>query len=183
MYKVIALMGKAGSGKDTMLHKIMEHSPHFHEIVSCTTRPKREGESEGVNYFFLTPEQFNDKVNQNKMLEYTCFNDWYYGTSYDSLKEDTINVGVFNPTGVRRLLRHPDVEVYVYYITAPPKTRLLRQLNREQDPDVNEIIRRYATDEKDFSYLYFNYSIIPNEIYEDLNTGVMEIVSQFESTR
>jgi guanylate kinase len=56
MYKIIALIGKAGSGKDTILHELIKTTLNLHEIVSCTTRPRREGEVEGVNYFYMTPE-------------------------------------------------------------------------------------------------------------------------------
>lgn len=181
MYKIIALIGKAGSGKDTMMRKVLERNSNLHEIVSCTTRPRREGEVEGVNYFYLTPEQFGDKVLHDEMLEATCFNDWFYGTSYESLRSDVVNIGVFNPTGIDSLLGRPDVEVTVFYVMAPAKSRLLRQLNREQNPDVDEIIRRYKTDEADFNDLDFPYIILHNEIYEDLNAGVEEILCQLES--
>ena len=155
MYKIIALIGKAGSGKDTMLHQIVEANPDFHEIISCTTRPQREGEVHEVNYFYLTPEQFGDKIIHNEMLEATYFNDQFYGTSYESLRSDAINVGVFNPTGIESLLTHKDVEVEIFYIEASAKTRLIRQLNRENNPDVEEIIRRYKADEEDFFELNF----------------------------
>lgn len=180
MYKIIALIGKAGSGKDTMMHKVLERNPNLHEIVSCTTRPRREGEVEGVNYFYLTPEQFGDKVLHDEMLEATCFNDWFYGTSYESLRSDVINIGVFNPTGIESLLGRPDVEVHVFYVIASAKDRLLRQLNREKDPDVDEIIRRYKTDEQDFADLDFEYDVLHNEIYEDLNAGVEAILCSLE---
>ena len=158
MYKIIALIGESGSGKDTMMKKILEKRPDIHEIVSCTTRPPREGEVDGVNYIFLTPEQFEKKKNNNEMLETTHFNNWYYGTSYDSLKPDTLNIGVFNPAGIRLLINCPNVEVYVFYIVTSDKTRLLRQLNRELCPNVDEIIRRYSTDKKDFENLNFSYT-------------------------
>lgn len=180
MYKIIALIGKAGSGKDTMMHKVLERNPNLHEIVSCTTRPRREGEVEGVNYFYLTPEQFGDKVLHDEMLEATCFNDWFYGTSYESLRSDVVNIGVFNPTGIESLLGRPDVEVHVFYVVASAKGRLLRQLNREKDPDVDEIIRRYKTDEQDFADLDFEYNVLYNEIYEDLNAGVEAILCSLE---
>ena len=180
MYKIIALIGKAGSGKDTMMHKVLERNPNLHEIVSCTTRPRREGEVEGVNYFYLTPEQFGDKVLHDEMLEATCFNDWFYGTSYESLRSDVVNIGVFNPTGIESLLGRPDVEVHVFYVIASAKDRLLRQLNREKDPDVDEIIRRYKTDEQDFADLDFEYDVLYNEIYEDLNAGVEAILCSLE---
>ena len=53
--KVVALFGKAGSGKDTILKEVAA-TGGLHEIVSCTTRPMREGEADGVNYHFLTSE-------------------------------------------------------------------------------------------------------------------------------
>ena len=180
MYKIVAFIGKAGSGKDTILHQVIAGNPNLHEIISCTTRPRREGEVEGVNYFYMTPEQFGDKVLHDEMLEATCFNDWFYGTSYDSLRSNTINVGVFNPTGIDSLLARPDVEVTIYYIQASPKTRLLRQLNREQDPDVTEIIRRYSTDEIDFADLDFEYISLQNETKEDLKVNVQKILSSLE---
>lgn len=56
MYKIIALIGQAGSGKDTILREVLNQMPELNEMISCTTRPKREGEVDGVNYFYLTPE-------------------------------------------------------------------------------------------------------------------------------
>lgn len=58
MYNIIALMGEAGSGKDRTLQELLAADPSLHEIISCTTRPKRQGEAHGVNYYYYTPEQF-----------------------------------------------------------------------------------------------------------------------------
>lgn len=183
MYKIIALIGEAGSGKDSLLHKIIEKNPNLHEIISCTTRPKRDGEVEGINYFYLTKDEFLNEVQEGKMLESTFFNSWFYGTSYKSLDENKVNVGVFNPSGIKNLIRFHsnDIDIKVFYVNTSAKTRLLRQLNREKDPDVKEIIRRYHADEKDFSCLNFPYEIIFNEIYEDLESGAEEILYQSES--
>ena len=164
MYKIIAIMGEAGSGKDSFMQAILKLRPDFHEIISCTTRPMREGEAEGVNYYYYTPEQFGDRVLHDEMLECTVFNDWFYGTSYDSVRSDCINIGVFNPTGVESLLARPDVDVKVIRVVAEDKTRLIRQLNREERPDVREIVRRFNADWMDFdgvdqdipSYKVFN---------------------------
>ena len=57
--KVLALCGKSASGKDTYLKEIMKLSQYpLHEIISCTTRPPRDYEADGVNYYFLTNEEF-----------------------------------------------------------------------------------------------------------------------------
>jgi guanylate kinase len=61
-YKILALIGEAGSGKDTLMQRILAKAPGLHEIVSCTTREPREGEIHGKNYFFLTEEEFTQKV-------------------------------------------------------------------------------------------------------------------------
>lgn len=151
MMKIVALMGKAGSGKDTILHNIIRLYPNdFNEIISCTTRPPREGEQDGVNYNFLTVEQFTQKVLDGDMLEATEFNGWHYGTALSCLSKEKINIGVFNPAGVYCLMEDPNIDLSVYYIKAKDKTRLLRQLNREEDPNISEIIRRYSADKEDF---------------------------------
>lgn len=178
MYKIVALMGEAGSGKDRMMQELLKAYPHFHEIVSCTTRPKREGEVEGVNYFYLTPEQFGDKVLHDEMLECSTFRDWFYGTSYESVRSDCVNIGVFNPTGVESLIDRPDVDVQVFRVRASDKTRMLRQLNREENPDVHEIVRRFHADWLDFAELDAPYIEVKNETFEDLHSGVKQILSQ-----
>lgn len=152
-YTIIALMGKAGSGKDTIMKALLKQ-PAFQNaapIISCTTRPKREYEKDGIDYHFLTKEQFTDKILSGDMLEATVFNDWCYGTSIDNLSNDKINIGVFNPEGVGLLRGRDNIKLILIYIEAKDKDRLLRQLNRENDPDVHEIIRRYSTDEMDFA--------------------------------
>ena len=55
-------MGKAGSGKDTIMKKMLELYPDLYEIVSCTTRPRRDYEIEGINYYFYSVEDFTKKV-------------------------------------------------------------------------------------------------------------------------
>ena len=174
-YKIIAICGKAGSGKDTILQRVVAACPQLHEIVSCTTRPMREGEANGINYFYLTGEQFGEKVLHGEMLEATCFNDWFYGTSYDSLRSDCVNIAVLNPEGIDSIATHKNIEMVVFYVEAKDKTRLLRQLNRETDPDVYEIIRRFRADELDFEDLDFHHNVLTNETKEDLDYNVQVV--------
>ena len=152
-YTIIALMGKAGSGKDTIMRALLKQ-PAFKgavPIVSCTTRPMRENEKDGIDYHFLTQSEFTDKILSGDMLEATVFNDWCYGTSLENLSKDKVNIGVFNPEGVGLLRGNSNINLKLIYIEANDKDRLLRQLNREKNPDVHEIIRRYSGDEMDFT--------------------------------
>ena len=179
MYKIIALIGEAGTGKDSIMQSILTKQPgYFNEIISCTTRPMREGEQEGVNYYYLTQEEFTAKINNREMLEATVFNNWYYGTSIDALDANKINIGVFNPEGIRSIMKNPNVDVEVYKIVCSDKERLIRQLNREVDPNVEEIIRRFTTDKIDFSSLPFSYTEIENQDVEDLELATYAILFQ-----
>ncbi len=75
MIKIIALFGPSSSGKDTLAKYIVANVPNTHEIISCTTRPMRDYEKEGIDYYFLTNEEFTNKVLDGSMLEATNFRD------------------------------------------------------------------------------------------------------------
>lgn len=170
-YNIIAIMGKAGSGKDTLMQALLEE-PEFKDacpIVSCTTRPIRQNETDGVDYHFITVDQFTDQVLSGEMLEATCFNNWHYGTSLANLNKDKINIGVFNPEGVELLRENKNIKLAVILLEATDKTRLLRQLNREQNPDCHEIIRRFSADEYDFREEEIEY--IEPDIFITNNDG------------
>jgi guanylate kinase len=182
MYKIIALMGESGVGKDFIMRKVLTEVPELHEIISCTTREKRDKEKEGVNYFFLDTDTFCNKILNHEMLEYTRFNSWFYGTSLQSVNEDKINIGVFNPTGVRLLQQRADVELKIYRIWADDKTRLIRQLMREDHPNVKEIVRRFSADYIDFEELEdIPHHFLSNTSDLEMNTAITRIVNDAES--
>lgn len=174
-YKVLALIGEAGTGKDTILKRLVKRFDlSFYEIVSYTTRPKRSNETAGEDYYFLTDNEFSNLVEQGKMLEHTEFNGWHYGTGFGSLNKEKINIGVFNPEGIRKLKENPDIDLKVWRITCPEAERLKRQLEREENPNIEEIFRRYKTDKEDFDNLDFDYISIENAKSSDLET-IIEI--------
>ena len=167
-YKIVALFGPAGSGKNYLQEKAMKTlfgKKWLHKIVPCTTRPPRENEIEGIDYHFIPSiENFNSY----KWLESACFRGWLYGTSYSHLTKLKINLGVFNLQGLKTIIDNPECEVLPIYIYTYDKLRLMRQLNREINPDCNEICRRFQADQKDFSNLNFSYKIIENNTNETL---------------
>lgn len=170
-YNIIAIMGKSGSGKDTLCRALLKR-PEFknaQEIISCTTRPIRDNEKDGVDYHFLTNEQFTNQILSGEMIEATVFNDWCYGTSINNLDATCLNIGVFNPEGVGLLRGRDNINLKVIYLEANDKDRLLRQLNREKNPDCHEIVRRFSADEADFSEEEIEY--IAPEMFVTNNNG------------
>lgn len=170
-YKVIAICGKSASGKDTLLRNIMTNYPWLHRIINCTTRPPRENEVDGKNYHFLSLEEFAHQDVMGNMIEIAQFREWFYGTSFSDLSEDEINIGVFNPAGIYALMQLENVDLYVVQVEASAKTRLLRSLTREDNPDVDEIVRRYLADKEDFEV--FSQVYEPDYLFEN-ECGLME---------
>ena len=184
MYKIIALCGKSGAGKDSLMMAVFSHlEKYLNPIISHTTRPKREKEIADKSYHFVSEDEFLTLIDENKMLETTSFNNWYYGTSIDSLSNDKINIGVFNPDGIMSLLEDDRIKLEIYYITAKGKTRLIRQLNREENPNVDEIIRRYSADEIQFQKMNnIECNIMVNETsgdYMNIVNSICQKVKQW----
>lgn len=176
--KLVALIGKAGSGKDSVLANLVLNKGrelNLKPIVSCTSRPPRDYEIEGKDYYFHTQEEMEKKIERGEMLEMTKFNDWYYGTSKDSLDEDKINIGVFNPEGVENLYNKLGDDLTVIWIQASDKTRLVRQLSREKEPNCEEICRRYQTDKFDFNYFEKNFEGNYIKVQNDVTESIIEV--------
>ena len=81
--KVIVVSGPSGVGKGTVVKELIGSNKDCALSVSATTRSPREGEAHGVNYFFITKEEFTQKINNNEMLEYAEYCSNFYGTPKD----------------------------------------------------------------------------------------------------
>lgn len=90
--KLYVISGSSGVGKGTVLKGFLEKNPQFKLSVSYTTRKKREGETEGVNYFFVSKEEFLKDAKNDEFLEWAEFSDNYYGTK-KSFIEKSLNEG------------------------------------------------------------------------------------------
>ena len=157
-YKIVALFGKSGAGKDTLLKELcLKEELNLNKIIRCTTREPRENESEGNPYHFITPVAFLEEVMNFNMLEANEFNKWFYGTNIADLKKDSINIGAFDVEAVSNLMEDNRLEVIPIYIQTSDKIRLIRQLNRETNPNCTEICRRYLSDTEDYEDIDFNY--------------------------
>ncbi len=85
--RLIVYSGPSGVGKGTVIKEAMKKEPSLVMSISATTRSPREGEEDGVNYFFITKEQFEKKIEANEMLEYAQYNGNFYGTPKDFVRQ------------------------------------------------------------------------------------------------
>lgn len=162
-YQLLVLYGKSGVGKDTILNETIEANPNiFHRVVSCTTRPPRDGEVHGKDYYFLTTEEMLDEaIIPNNLLEISKFNHWYYGITLSSLVPDKINIAVLNPEGIANLQKnHTDkLDVYLVEVIVADDVRLRRAIDREKiSPNCHEICRRFLADEQ----MWIDIPLTPN---------------------
>lgn len=181
--KVLAFTGPAGCGKDTVVKKLSQLD-NFNKIVRCTTRPPRQGEVQGQDYeFYNSVDDFAFDLLNGALIEGNVFRNWCYGTKFSALAADKINIGAFDPAAIACMQTDSRLSVDVCYLEVSDKTRLIRQLTREQDPDIDEIFRRFKTDKED----YFNleeelgpcYTIYSNETPDDLNTILLDIGQKY----
>ena len=86
MRNLIAISAPSGTGKSTLCEEVRRKKPEIKFSVSCTTRPKRNYEKDGINYYFLTEDEFKSKIKNNELLEYEEVHGYYYGTLINTLK-------------------------------------------------------------------------------------------------
>ncbi|MEG0167579.1 MAG: guanylate kinase [Ruthenibacterium sp.] len=128
---LLVVSGPSGAGKDTVIAKLMALHPEIKISVSATTRAKREGEAEGVNYYYLTQEAFEQKIERCEMLEYANYCGNYYGTpksEVDARIEKNVTVVlVIEVQGAANIKRiYPDCTTI--FICPPSMEELERRL-------------------------------------------------------
>lgn len=164
--RLIVVSAPSGSGKTTIARKIMEKFPFIKFSVSATTRPKRNGEVDGKDYFFLTREEFEKKIQNGELLEWEEIYGNYYGTLKsvveDALKNGDIllfDVDVNGAISIRR--KFPDDSVLIFI--KPPNIEALKErLKRrktESDEQLKKRLERVPMElekAKYFDYIFVN---------------------------
>ena len=187
-------MGKSSSGKDTVYKKLKEQYKEFRLIVPYTTRPIREGEKDGVEYYFVDPEQFRAMKEDGKVIESRSYNTkcgiWTYFTADDgqvSVGNDSY-LGIGTLESFVRLREYYGNEVmWPIYIEVEDGERLERALAREKTQEVpkyEEMCRRFLADQNDFS----EENILKAGIWKrfenhNLDECVKEIVNYIKSVQ
>lgn len=176
--KFIVISGPSGVGKGTICNKLFKELNAWYS-VSTTTRNPREGEVDGVNYFFITKEEFLKKIDAGEFLEYNYYNENYYGTSKKIVLEKMEQgINVFSEVDVNgaRNIKKIFPDALLIYI-APPSMEELRKrlIGRGTDP-IERINQRLAIAEEEMKQVGFYDYVVVNDDLEKATNQVKEII-------
>ena len=165
MRKIFAIMGKASTGKDT-LTKMLSEMLELPIALSFTTRPMRAGEKQGVEYNFISDDDFWDLHGCDLLAEYTSYEvasgeTWHYGLTKEELEKAEYVLVIVNPDGFRQLTEIYGDKVCSILIDAPADVRIKRYLDRDTvtEEKAEECCRRFLADNKDFKDISTNHHI------------------------
>lgn len=181
MSKVFVVSAPSGAGKTTIVRNVLSRLPEIEFSVSATTRERRSFEVDGVDYFFLSEDEFNKKIEAEEFVEWETFYGYYYGTlkSYinsrlDNGKSVLLEVDVKGALKIKQ--EYPDA--IMVFILPPSIDELKRRLiNRktESDSDLQKRFER-AKMEIDFQ-THFEHRIV-NDNLENAKEKVYDILSK-----
>jgi guanylate kinase len=162
--EIIAVAAPSGAGKTTIVKRILKKFPELLFSISATTRPKRETEVDGIEYKFLTEEEFEKKIKSNEFIEWEKFYDYYYGT-FKSVIDETINLGktivlevdVKGALSIKKL--YPDA--HLIYISPPSYQELVNRLRDRQTENETDFRKRIERAKMELSLKdKFDYIIV-----------------------
>ena len=178
--KLLVLSGPSGVGKGTVVQRLLELDDNLALSVSATTREIRPGEVDGVHYFYISREEFEQKIKNDQMLEFTRYNGNYYGTIQNHVEEFLKNgktvILEIEVDGAGQIKKKIP-EAITVFLTAPSEAEVERRLRKRNTEDEETIQKRLkiAIDEmkKADSYDY----VVCNDDVENAANRILDILN------
>ncbi|NGP88208.1 guanylate kinase [Fodinibius halophilus] len=181
--KVIVIVAPSGAGKTTIARKLLADYPEIKFSTSATTRPAREGEKDGREYYFLSEEEFNRKVEKGDFLEWESYSGNKYGTlqsEVDKLVESgyfpLLDIEVKGALNVQRIYDSNLVSIFI----KPPSLEVLEERLTNRGSETDETLsKRLKRAEMEMQHADdFDYSVV-NDDLETAYAEVKEIIESF----
>ena len=139
--RIIAISAPSGSGKTTIVRRVLKDIPELIFSVSATTRKRRKDEKEGADYYFITENEFKKKIDNNEFIEWEKFYDYYYGT-YKKVVDIAVNDG-------KTVILEVDVKGALSLKKIYPDAVLIYIVPPSFDEIVNRLVKRKTEDHAD----------------------------------
>ncbi len=180
---MIAILGESGSGKTTLQEMLLDFNPKLKRIVSFTTRPPRDGETDGIEYHFVSDSAFQALVNKDFFVEISNYRGWNYGLPKSECENNENGVCVITPHGLRQLKAKGITPISIYLLV----NRRLRLMNLlDRGDDIEESYRRNVSDIGQFDGIADEVDAIIENYDLRLNpkmvmTIALSIIHQYQS--
>ena len=169
---LIVISGPSGSGKGSIIKELLKRNESLHLSVSMTSRSMRNYETNGLEYHFVSKEEFEDKIKNNELLEYTLYNDNYYGTPKNEItsniekgKNVILEIEIEGALNVKKLVP----EAIFIFILPPSMKELLKRLKGRGTEDNDKIINRFKTAYKEINEISkYNYVVVNDNLEESV---------------
>ncbi|RKZ26660.1 guanylate kinase [bacterium] len=172
---IFAISGPSGVGKTTLVKKVKAMVPGLWISVSATTRPKRKGERHGIDYYFMSEEEFRKKIEDGYFLEYAKVFHWYYGTPkepiYEQLEQGVDVILEIDVQGGEKLMELFPRGVFIFVL--PPSWKALEERIKKRKTEGEEDIKmRLERARKELQYVERYTHVVVND---DLGTALRDI--------
>ena len=184
--RLLIFSAPSGSGKSTIVQYLMQEHPEFNLCfsISATSRPPRGKEQDGVEYFFLSPKEFREKIENNEFLEYEeVYEDRFYGTLKSQVEQQleagqnvVFDVDVKGGCNIKQFYGDRALSIF---IQPPSVDELRRRLFARATDDAEQIERRLAKAEEEMSYAPRFDKILVNDELENAKAEAVALLNEF----
>jgi guanylate kinase len=183
-YKLVLFCGPSGSGKTTIVHYLMEKFPAMRFSISATTRPARPNEVHGKDYYFLTPDEFRERIARDEFLEWEeVYADRFYGTLKSEveriLNDDHIALFDVDVEGGLQIRKHFGRQLLDVFVMPPSVDELHQRLVARATESEDSLFKRLSKAEKEMQYAFRFNHVIVNTVLEDAKREAVTLVEQF----